>query len=230
MTRRPTLHLAAAAIIVLAASACGSGGSSSPSSSNPAAASPSASPRQATKAADPVVNIEDPSGRNTQLTLSAGFEGMLRQLGVRIRPSGRAELDRTLLVLPITGGNVRAYRPGSTTPPVQGSIEHDGSGMTLRGNDNSVRLSDFEIDASAMKIIGDISVDGERRVSDAPLFSIKGIMLTPLRRTRDSIATLQARMVTLDPGAAPVISQALGASGLKAGTQVGAARVVVEKG
>ena len=81
-------------------------------------------------AATPVAEIPSLSGKDTAVTLDAGFVKALGTLKLTPAPVGTAEISKAgVASFPITGGNVTYYKPGTVSPYVQGMIDHDGSGL-----------------------------------------------------------------------------------------------------
>jgi PEP-CTERM motif len=64
---------------------------------------------------------------------------------------------------PITGGNLDAS--------LAGTIEHEGSGLSISNGADIVTLSNFIIDTTAGLVFGDVTLAGLDYASDAPLFS-----------------------------------------------------------
>ena len=126
---KTTLGIATAALLVGGLAAC----------STPAAepAAPVESSEEEV-AADPtpLASIPELAGVDTQVTLDAGFVEAITGLGLTPGVTGTATLTDGVLAFPITGGNVDYYDPAEDYRPyVQGSISHDGSGITLTGGD-----------------------------------------------------------------------------------------------
>src|SRR3954464_4994230 len=110
--------------LALGTAACGGDDSSNTSST---AAAPKA-------AATPVATIPALTGKDTAVTLDAGFVQALGDLKLTPAPVGTAEISKAgVASFPITGGNVTYYTPGTKSPYVQGMIDHDGSGLSLTG-------------------------------------------------------------------------------------------------
>lgn len=65
-------------------------------------------------------------------------------------------------------------------------------GIRVSASATALELTDFEIDPGVSVLTGTVSVDGEERVSSAPLFSLDGSTLEPLRTgTGGSVAVLE---------------------------------------
>src|SRR5215208_4838554 len=217
MHLRTPAVLATVAALSLGATACGSDESSSSSS---AAASTK-------KAAEPVAQIDSLTGKSTAVTLDAGFVDALTQLKLTPSPLGDASISKTGVAgFPITGGNVKYYKPGSVSPYVQGEIDHDGSGLQLEGGGKTVRLTDFVIDPGASVLTGKVTVDGEVAAESAPLFFLDGRTLKPLE-AKDSTAVLEGTTVKLKDEAATLLNDTFGTDALKGGLVIGVAKITV---
>jgi hypothetical protein len=152
----PTLAVASALAIGVAA--CGSSSDSGSSSSK----SSSSSSKTATP--KPVAKIDALSGKSTAVALDSGFVKALGTLKLTPAPTGTGSISKAgVASFPITGGNVTYYKPGSVNPYVQGSIDHDGSGLSLTGGGKKVTLSNFVVDPGASVLSGKVSVDGKPR-------------------------------------------------------------------
>ncbi|MGB0119930.1 MAG: hypothetical protein WBP55_03115, partial [Solirubrobacterales bacterium] len=137
MPRKSLIARITAAIMLVAAmsfavTACGSDDSDTSSNSTP----------------EPVAQIDPVTGIDTQVALDAGFVDALTQLKVTPAPVGKATIsDEGVAAFPITGGDVTYYDPQSDYRPfVQGTLMHDGSGLSLTAGNTKVELTDFVID------------------------------------------------------------------------------------
>jgi hypothetical protein len=131
--------LTATTALALGASACG--GSDSDTTSTASTTSKTA------ESVKPVAEIPALSGKDTAVTLDAGFVKALGTLKLTPAPVGSADISKAgVASFPITGGNVTYYTPGTESPYVQGMIDHDGSGLSLTGGGKKVELTDFEVD------------------------------------------------------------------------------------
>ena len=172
MTLRTPSILLATAALAFGAAACGSDDTSS--SSSAAKTSPK-----------PVAQVDQLSGQSTAVTLDAGFADALKSLKLTPAPVGDASISTAgVASFPITGGNVKYYKPGSVSPFVQGEIDHDGGGLSLTGGGKTVELTDFVVDPGASVLTGTVSVDGKVAAQDAPLFFLDGRTLESARGQR----------------------------------------------
>ena len=218
-----TKRLAAmAATIALAATAtaCGGEDETTPTST-------STTPQEQTKPA-PVAEIPSLTGKDTAVTLDAGFVEALGSLKLTPAPVGSAEITKDgVAEFPITGGNVTYYTPGTVSPYVQGMIDHDGSGLSLTGGGKTVELTDFEVDPGKSVLTGKVSVDGKVAAESAPLFFLDGRTLKPLESNDDGTAVLEGTTVKLKAEAADLLNQTFGVDALTEGLKIGVAKITV---
>jgi hypothetical protein len=219
MMRRSLSIAAVVSTLALGAAACGSedmGGSTSGSTSTP----------------KPVAKIDELTGRNTGVTLDAGFVDALKSLKLTPAPVGDAKISKAgVATFPITGGNVTYYKPGSVSPYVQGTIDHDGSGLSLTGGGKKVELTDFIVDPGTSTLTGKVSVDGKVAAENAPLFFLDGRTLNPLEVNKSNgTAVLEGTTVKLKDESAQLLNQTFGVDALKGGLKVGVAKITVNTG
>ena len=130
---KAALSIATAGVLISGLAAC-SMSSTTDESSSPSAPAEEADPT-------PIASIPALDGVDTQVTLDSGFVDALGTLGLTPGVTGTATLTDGVLAFPITGGNVDYYDPAQDYRPyVQGSISHDGSGITLTAGDKVVGL------------------------------------------------------------------------------------------
>jgi hypothetical protein len=218
MHLRTPAVLATLAALSLGATACGSDESSSSSAA-------------ATKKNEPVAQIDSLTGKSTAVTLDAGFVDALTQLKLTPSPLGDASISKTgVATFPITGGNVKYYKPGSVSPYVQGEIDHDGSGLQLKGGGKTVQLTDFVVDPGASVLTGKVTVDGEVAAESAPLFFLDGRTLKPLEAKDNGTAVLEGTTVKFKDESAQLLNDTFGVDALKGGLVVGVAKITVNTG
>jgi len=227
--KRTITTVAAIAALTLGVAACGGDDDEEETG---AAAPP---PPSETEAAppEPVAQIDTLTGRNTRVTLDAGFAEALGDLELTPAPVGDATINEDLVAeFPISGGNVTYYEPGTISPYVQGLIEHDGSGLSLESADGTlVELTDFEVDPGASVLTGTVSVDGEEAVPSAPLFFLDGSTLNPLETGADgAVAVLDGTTVKLKAEAADLLNETFGVDALEEGLVIGEAKITVDTG
>jgi hypothetical protein len=222
MTLRMIPTLAATAALATGVAACGS------SSDSGSSASKSSSSSSQTAAPKPVAKIDALSGKSTAVALDSGFVKALGTLKLTPAPTGRGSISKAgVASFPITGGNVTYYKPGSVNPYVQGSIDHDGSGLSLTGGGKKVTLSNFVIDPGASVLTGKVSVDGKEAAASAPLFFLDGRTLKALQAKSNGTAVLAGTTVKLKQEAADLLNKTFGVKALKAGLVIGVAKITV---
>jgi hypothetical protein len=222
---RKTFVAAAALSAVVGLSACGSNqtdtaqaadGSSSASYGRPAPA--------ATVAAIP--------GGSTAVVLDPGFLEALTTLGLTPGTIGGATLDGATgtITFPMTGGEVTLYdRESGYRPWVQGTLFHEGSGLSLTAGGTVVDLTDFTIDpGKPARLFGNVAVNGTLAAPSAPLFNLDGSTLNPPTTDADGSAVLQGTTVELSDEAAALLNTTFGTDALAGGFVIGVATVTVE--
>ena len=220
--RTPAI-LATAAALAFGATACGSDENSSSSASGSSGTSQ--------KAAEPVAQVDQLTGKSTAVTLDAGFVDALTQLKLTPSPVGDASISKAgVASFPITGGNVKYFKPGTVSPFVQGEIDHDGSGLQLEGGGKTVRLTNFVVDPGASVLTGKVTVDGKEAAASAPLFFLDGRTLKPLEAKDDGTAVLEGTTVKFKDESAQLLNDTFGVDALKGGLEVGIAKITVNTG
>ena len=180
----------------------------------------------------PAAAIDTLSGKQTAVTLDAGFLEGLTALKLTPATVGGAKLDGTTGVIsfPITGGNVTYYDPASgVTPYVQGLINHEGSGLQLTGaNGKVVELTDFVVDPEESVLTGTVTVDGAVFAESAPLFFLDGSTLNPLEvQEAEGTAVLEGTTVSLTKTAADALNTVFETTALAEFFPVGIAEITV---
>ena len=101
--------------------------------------------------------IPDLTGQGTTVSLDASTLAALTSLGVKPAPYGTATLSGTDITFPITGGYAEIHSDKSFKPGyVIGSIEHDGSGLTLSKGATVVTLENFVVDPGNSMLYGTV--------------------------------------------------------------------------
>jgi hypothetical protein len=219
MHSKTLVALAATTALALGATACGGADDTS--------ATTAAAPKTA-EAVKPVAEIPALTGKDTAVTLDAGFVKALGTLKLTPAPVGSADISKAgVASFPITGGNVTYYTPGTESPYVQGMIDHDGSGLSLTGGGKKVELTDFEVDPGKSVLTGKVSVDGKVAAESAPLFFLDGRTLKPLESGSDGTAVLEGTTVKLKQEAADLLNQTFGVQDLQPGLVIGVAKITV---
>jgi hypothetical protein len=220
MHTKTLVAFAATTALALGATACGG-------SDNNTSSTTSAGPKTA-EAVKPVAEIPALTGKDTAVTLDAGFVKALGTLKLTPAPVGSADISKAgVASFPITGGNVTYYTPGTESPYVQGMIDHDGSGLSLTGGGKKVELTNFEVDPGKSVLTGKVSVDGKVAAESAPLFFLDGRTLKPLESNDNGTAVLEGTTVKLKQEAADLLNQTFGVQDLQAGLVIGVAKITV---
>ncbi|UFS59714.1 hypothetical protein [Subtercola endophyticus] len=212
------LAVAASGALAFSLAACSS-------SSTSTASSPSAS---TSSTPTPVASIPNLTGVDTEVTVDPGFLAALKTLKLTPGVLGTATLsDAGVLAFPITGGNVKYYDPTqSYRPYVQGSIEHEGSGLSLTGGGIEVDLTNFTIDPGTSKLYGDVAANGASVAKQAYLFNLDGSTLKPLQTSGDT-AILEGTTVYVSPDAAALLNKTYGTTAVTDKLEVGIAKITV---
>ena len=218
---KTTLGIATAALLVGGLAAC----------STPAAepAAPVESSEEEVMAdPTPLASIPELAGVDTQVALDAGFVEAITSLGLTPGVTGTATLTDGVLAFPITGGNVDYYDPAEDYRPyVQGSISHDGSGITLTGGDKVVGLSDFRIDPGTSQLFGTVTLNDELVGNDVYIFNLDGSTLKPLAEV-DGNAVLEGTTVLVSPDAAGLLNETFGVTAVTDQLVVGIAKITAK--
>lgn len=219
---KATIGIAASALLVGSLAACSTGTAAEPtepaaSSSEEVAADP-----------EPLASIPDLSGGvDTQVTVDQGFVDAITSLGLTPGVVGTATFTNGVFAFPITGGNVDYYDPTlDYRPYVQGTIMHEGSGISLTNGTTLVELSNFEIDpGNNSTLSGDVSANGAVVVENAPLFRLDGTTLNPLTMDADGNAVLEGTTVYVSEEAAALLNQTYGTTAVTGDLKVGIAKI-----
>ena len=215
------VSLTTAGILVAGLAAC----SSTTSTDTPSSSTSSSS----SAAAEPLASIPALDGVDTQVTLDAGFVEALTTLGLTPGVIGGATLTDGVLAFPITGGNVDYYDPNeSYRPYVQGSISHDGSGISLTAGDIVVELTDFRIDPGTSQLFGTVTANGEKVGDDIYIFNLDGSTLNPLAEDADGNAVLEGTTVLISPDAAELLNATFSTDAVTDELVVGIAKITAK--
>ena len=212
---RKLASLALAGALALSLAACGSDSDEDSGSAAAAEASPT-----------PAAQIDNLTGKMTQVTLDKAFVDGLTTLKLTPAPVGTAKIEGGVATFPITGGNATYYTPGTVDPYVQGLINHDGSGLSLTGGGIKVELTNFDVDPGKSMLFGDVSANGTSVVQDAPLFFLDGTKLQPLR-TEGGDAILEGTEVKLTKAAADLLNSTYKTTAVKEFALVGVAKITL---
>ena len=224
-TARKSFVAAAALSAVVGLSACGS------NDTDTAQAADSSSSASYGRPA-PVATVAAIPGGSTAVALDKGFTDALTQLGLTPGVIGAATLDAATgtITFPMTGGEVTLYdRESGYRPWVQGTLFHEGSGLSLTAGGTTVELTDFTIDpGKPARLFGNVSVNGQLAAPSAPLFNLDGSTLNPPTMDADGSAVLQGTTVKLSPEAAALLNSTFKTDALAGGFVIGVATVTVE--
>jgi hypothetical protein len=211
----------------LGLSACGSDDSDAGSSS---ASSSSSSSSPSFARPEPVASLPAiPTGGSTAVALDAGFVEALTTLGLTPGTVGDAELTpEGSAVFPITGGTVTVFdKETGYKPYVQGTLFHQGSGLSLTAGGTTVELTNFTVDpGTPSRLFGDVSVNGELAVPSAPLFDLDGSTLNP-PTIEGGEAVLQGTEVLLSAEAAELLNSTFMTDALAGDFLIGIATITV---
>ena len=226
-TRTATIALAAGLSLTLAA--CSSDDSTSGSGSSGSGSSESAAPESSPT---PAAAIDSLTGVQTAVTLDPSFVEGITSLMLTPGVVGGATFDAAAgkIAFPISGGNVTYFDPASGVEPfVQGSIEHDGSGLSLTGGGTTVELTDFVVDPEESVLTGTVTANGMVAAESAPLFFLDGSTLNPLQVNQaEGTAVLEGTTVSLTAEAAELLNMTFGTDALTEFFLVGVAEITVE--
>lgn len=211
------VSFAASAIMIVGLAAC------SPTTSSPDAGNTPEVEVDPT----PIASIPELDGVDTQVTLDAGFVEALTTLGLTPGVLGTATLSAEgVLAFPITGGNVDYYDPNEDYRPyVQGSISHDGSGISLTAGDIVVELTDFRIDPGTSQLFGTVTANGAKVGDDIYIFNLDGSTLKPAAQDADGNTVLEGTTVLISPDAAALLNQTFGTDAVTDQLVVGIAKI-----
>ena len=221
--KKKSAVLALTAGLTLGLAACGSNNTETTGTSGGGA--PSSAP-------SPAAALDSLTGKQTAVTLDAGFLAGLTGLKVTPATVGGATLDAATgkLAFPISGGNVTYFDPASGVSPfVTGAINHDGSGLQLTGaNGKVVKLENFVVDPGASMLTGKITVDGMVAFESAPLFFLDGSTVKPLDTTTSpGEAILAGTTVSLTKEAADALNGVFETTVLTEFFKVGVAEITL---
>lgn len=178
---------------------------------------------------EPLASIPALGGVDTQVALDQGFVDALGSLGLTPGVIGGATLTEGVLAFPITGGNVDYYDPEEDFRPyVQGSVEHDGSGISLTAGETVVELTDFRIDPGTSQLFGTVTANGEEVGQDIFIFNLDGTTLNPLAEDADGNAVLEGTTVLVSPDAAELLNATFGTDAVTEELVVGIAKITVQ--
>jgi hypothetical protein len=181
------------------------------------------------QAADPkpVASLPKVTGKNTAVKLDAGFVKALTTLKVTPGTVGTAKITKGgSAVFPITSGHVKYFKPGTVSPYVQGILHHDGSGLSLKAGGTTVRLTNFVINPGTSELTGKVSANGKTVLKSAPLFTLDGRSLKPLKVSGNH-AILTGTKVKLRKEAADLLNKTFKVTAFKDQFLIGVATITL---
>jgi hypothetical protein len=182
---------------------------------------------QAASTPKPVANLTKVTGKSTAVKLDAGFVSALTSLKVTPGAVGSAKITKGgSAVFPITSGHVKYYKPGSISPYVQGILRHDGSGLSLSAGGTTVKLTNFVINPGTSELTGKVSANGKTVVKSAPLFTLDGRSLKPLKVSGNH-AILAGTKVKLRKEAAALLNKTFKVTAFKDQFLIGVATITL---
>lgn len=233
--------LATAGFLAITLTSCSQSNDSGTSSSSSAPSSSSAAPSSATPSAapTPVAEIDSVKGKYTQVILDQGFLDAITSLKLTPSTYGDAKLgkisspDGTGFTFPITGGNAKYYDPAQRAQLpdgyVQGELDHNGSGINLKGGDTTVSLRNFVvIPNSNSRVTGDVYVNGKKAVSGVEIFRLDGTTLNPLSQDSDGNAVLEGTKVYVSADAAKLLNSTFKTDAVTDQLLVGVAKITLQ--
>jgi hypothetical protein len=173
-----------------------------------------------------VASIKSLSGKSTSVALDTGFVNALGTLKLKPGLVGKATMAGTTVTFPITGGHVTVYKKGQVNPYVQGTIDHQGSGLSLTGGGTTVTMENFVVDPGKnSKLTGDVLVNGKSAAKGAKLFDLDGSSLKPITIS-GGVATLTGTRVLLSSTAAGLLDKTFHTTAVKSGLVIGVATIL----
>jgi hypothetical protein len=222
MTKRLAALLMLLAVFAFGFAACGDDDESTSSDTTSA---------ESAEPGEPVAEIDPLTGVATKVTLDQGFVDALGQLKLTPDVVGDAsfEDDGAAVQFPITGGNATYYDPKEAYRPyVQGTVEHDDSGLSLTAGKTTVELTDFVIDPGTSELFGTVTANGKVAAENAKLFDLDGSTLKPLQVNEgDGTAVLEGTTVLLSADAAALLNETFKTDALAGGFPIGISEITL---
>ena len=144
------------------------------------------------------------SGGITAVEVTIDLEGAGITPGL-IGDAALAEGDGLTVLFPITGGDLEV-------DPLSGTIEHEGSGLTLSAGGATVELTDFIVNATTGFLSGNVAVVGGDSLGRVDIFSLSNVGDLTLEQITDTESPAISLLVTA--GAAQALEGAFGLVGL----------------
>ncbi len=209
--------------LVFGVAACG-GSSTGSSSTGGSSSAPSAAAPSSASSAAPQAEIAQLKGTDTAVAVDPAVLKAITGLGVKVTPTGTGKLTMQYgptLDFPITGGNVKIFDKTQVTPYVQGTINHDGSGLNFAGAGKSLTVQNFVVDPGTSMLTAEVKEMGNAKV---PLFFLDG---SDLMISKDAAgkAKLDGTKVLLTAEAAQALNTTFGVQAFKPMMQIGVAHI-----
>ena len=173
-----------------------------------------------------VAAVDALAGKTTAVTLDQGFADALASLKLTPGVTGTAKLTDGALVFPVTGGNVKYFKPGTVDPYVIGQVQHEGSGFSLTAGETTVEINNLNVDPGISRVYGDVLVNGELAVASAYIFTLDGSTLKPLQ-TEGTDAILEGTRVLISPVAAELLNSTFKTDAVTSDLLVGIAKITI---
>ena len=156
--------------------------------------------------------------------MDSGTAAALTSLGVSVAPAGTATFDATTstVTFPITSGYAEIHSDHNAKPGwILGSIEHDGSGLTLTAGATKVTLSNFVVDPGNSVLYG--TVGSSQKV---PLLDLDGTNVKVSMQSGNVV--LDGTVAKLTQTAATALDTAFKTTAVKAGLPLGTVHLVAK--
>jgi hypothetical protein len=173
---------------------------------------------------DTVTAIPALTGVGTSVALNPSTASALKSLGVSVAPTGSASFDAatSTVTFPITSGYAEIHSNHNFKPGwIDGSIEHDGSGLSFTAGSTVVNVSDFVVDPGHSMLYA--TVGGK---PDVPLLFLDGRNVAVSMQNGDVV--LNGTVAKLTPTAASALDGAFKTTAIKAGTPLGTVHLVAK--
>jgi hypothetical protein len=174
-------------------------------------------------ATDKTTTVSRLTGVSTAVKLDAGTAAALTSLGVAVAPVGSASFDASTgtVTFPITGGIAAihsnlGFQPGY----IEGSIIHQGSGLSFTKGATVVTVTDFVVDPGDSILTA--TVGGKPSI---PLLSLDGTNVKVSMQGPDVV--LDGTVARLTATAATALNGAFATTAFKAGLALGTVHLIV---
>ncbi|MDQ6617477.1 MAG: hypothetical protein M3083_22705 [Actinomycetota bacterium] len=148
----------------------------------------------------------------------------MKSLGVSVAPAGTATFDASTstVTFPITSGYAEIHTDHSAKPGyIVGSIQHDGSGLTLTAGATKVTLSNFVVDPGNSILYGTVGAS-----TKVPLLDLDGTNVKVSMQGGNVV--LDGTVAKLTQTAATALDNAFKTTAVKAGLPLGTVHLVAK--